>query len=163
MAPIRIQWLRNERLAVATDGLLHQAGAIPYSVVDGELRVLLVTSRDTGRWLIPKGNIDHGLTPSQAAAKEAYEEAGVRGRITTSLPLGFYTYLKNLKSGKTQATTVEVYALLVEQQLKNWPERTQRKLSWFSTRTAAGLVQEQGLARLLLRLKEITAGEVGKR
>jgi 8-oxo-dGTP pyrophosphatase MutT (NUDIX family) len=146
---------------VATDELLHQAGAIPYSVVDGEVRVLLVTSRDTGRWLIPKGNIEHGLIPSQAAEKEAYEEAGVRGRITTALPLGFFTYLKNLKSGKTRATTVEVYALLVEQQLKNWPERTQRKLSWFSTRTAAELVQEQGLARLLLRLEEITACDRG--
>src|SRR5262249_32651877 len=62
--------------------LLHQAGAIPYAIVDGEVRVLLVTSRGSGRWLIPKGNIDPGLTPAEAAAKEAYEEGGIRGRIT---------------------------------------------------------------------------------
>ena len=59
-------------------------------------------SRDTGRWIIPKGNINNRVTPAQAAQKEAYEEAGVKGTITSSIPLGFYTYFKILASGEAQ-------------------------------------------------------------
>jgi len=135
--------------------LLHQAGAIPYAVVDGEVRVLLVTSRGSGRWLIPKGNIDAGLTPAQAAAKEAYEEAGIRGKITTDTPLGFFTSSKTVKSGRERPVTVEVYALLVDRQLKRWPEARQREARWMSASDAARSVKEPGLARLLERLKEI--------
>jgi 8-oxo-dGTP pyrophosphatase MutT (NUDIX family) len=135
--------------------VLHQAGAIPYAVVDGQLRVLLVTSRGSGQWLIPKGNIDSGLTPAQAAAKEAYEEAGVRGEITTDTPIGFFPHFKTLKTGEEQPVTVEVYALVVARQLKRWPEARQRQACWMSADGAAGLVKQPGLSRLLLRLKEI--------
>jgi len=142
-------------------GLLHQAGAIPYAIVDGEVRVLLVTSRGTGRWLIPKGNIDPGLTPAEAAAKEAYEEAGIRGRIATETPLGFFTYFKALKSGEQRPATVEVYALFVRRQLKRWPEGKQRSARWMSADAAARSVKEPGLSRLILRLKEILEPEDG--
>jgi 8-oxo-dGTP pyrophosphatase MutT (NUDIX family) len=142
-------------LVTATDNILRQAGAIAYRIVDGEVRVLLVTSRDTGRWVIPKGYIDAGLTPAQAAAREAYEEAGIKGTITTSMPLGFFTYFKKLGSGERQAATVEVYALRVKKQVKKWPERGERKLSWVSVIEAARSVDEPGLARLLVRLVEI--------
>jgi len=139
---------------------LHQAGAIPYAIIDGELRILLVTARGSGRWLIPKGNIDPGLTPAQAAAKEAYEEAGIRGKITTDTPLGFFTSFKGLKSEeKKKPVTVEVYALLVGRQLKRWPERKQREICWMSADDAANSVKEPGLTQLLLRLKEILESE----
>jgi 8-oxo-dGTP pyrophosphatase MutT (NUDIX family) len=140
-------------------GILHQAGAIPYSVVDGEVQVLLVTSRGSGRWLIPKGNIDPGLTPAQAAAKETYEEAGIRGTIATDTPLGFFTAFKTLKSGEEKPVTVEVYALLVDRQLKRWPEARQREARWMSAIDAARSVREPGLAHLLLRLREIMEAE----
>ena len=142
-------------MAASQSDVLHQAGAIPYSLIEGEVRVLLVTSRGSGRWLIPKGNIDPGLTPAQAAAKETYEEAGIRGRITTDTPLGFFTSFKTLKSGEERPVTVEVYALLVDRQLKRWPEARQREACWMSATDAARSVKEPGLARLLLRLKEI--------
>lgn len=142
-------------MAASGTDLLHQAGAIPYSVIDGEVQVLLITSRGSGRWLIPKGNIDPGLTPAQAAAKEAYEEAGIRGTITTDTPLGFFTSFKSLKSGEEKPVTVEVYALLVDRQLKRWPESKQREACWMSATDAARSVKEPGLTRLLLRLVEI--------
>jgi 8-oxo-dGTP pyrophosphatase MutT (NUDIX family) len=124
-------------------------------VIGGETRVLLLTSRDTGRWVIPKGNIDPGLSPAKAAALEAYEEAGVTGRIGASLPLGFYTYFKKLRLGESQSVSVEVYLLRFQKQFKKWPEKAQRKLWWTSPLEAARSVDEPGLARLFLRLLEI--------
>ena len=113
----------------ATNPILHQAGVIAYRIRDGKVRVLLMTSRDTGRWIIPRGNIKPGVTPCRAAEQEAYEEAGVRGTIISSNPLGMYTYSKKLASGEARAATVEVYLLRVEERLKKWPERSERKLS----------------------------------
>lgn len=137
--------------------VLRQAGAIPYSLVDGQVRVLMVTSRDTGRWLIPKGYIDDGLTPAATAAKEAYEEAGIKGVLESDMPLGFFTYFKKLKSGEDRPASVQVFLLRVEKQCKKWPEMKQRKLAWFSPEEAAQLVKEPGLATLLRRLEEITS------
>ena len=139
----------------APSDVLHQAGAIPYSLINGEVHVLLVTSRGSGRWLIPKGNVDPGLTPAEAAVKETYEEAGIRGKITTDIPLGFFTAFKTLKTGEEKPITVEVYALLVDRQLKRWPEARQREARWMSAIDAAKSVKDPGLARLLIRLKEI--------
>ena len=128
---------------IATSSTLHQ------------VRVLMMTSRDTGRWIIPKGNIDAGVPPCEAAKREAYEEAGVKGAITSPIPIGFYTYFKKLASGEARPTRVEVYLLHVTQQVKNWPERGQRKLRWVSARKAVGLVEEPGLIPLLLRFREL--------
>lgn len=138
----------------ATDQILHQAGVIAYRILDAKVQVLLMTSRDTGRWIIPKGNIDGGVTPSEAAEKEAYEEAGVKGTIAGSIPLGIYTYSKKRRSGDTQAAAVEVYLLRVEKRFKKWPEKGERKLSWLSTKEAVGLVEEPGVIPLLHRLIE---------
>lgn len=138
--------------------VLQQAGAIPYTMMDGELRILLVTSRDTGRWLIPKGYVDKGLTPADAAVKEAYEEAGIKGAVASDLPLGFFTYFKKLKSGEDKPASVQVFLLRVEKQCKKWPEMKQRQCGWFRPEEAAGLVREPGLAMLLLRVDEIAQG-----
>jgi len=113
-----------------------------------------MTSRDTGRWIIPKGNINGRSTPSKAAEKEAYEEAGVKGTITSSIPLGIYTYSKKLESGEARAATVEVYLLRIKERLKKWPEKGERKLSWVSTKKAVGLIEEPGVVPLLHRLME---------
>ena len=138
----------------ATSQILHQAGVIAYRILDGKVQVLLMTSRDTGRWIIPKGNINGRSTPSKAAEKEAYEEAGVRGTITSSIPLGIYTYFKQLGSGEAREAAVEVYLLRIREQLKKWPERGERKLSWVSTKEAVDLVEEPGVIPLLRRLME---------
>src|SRR5262249_10181601 len=135
--------------------VLQQAGAIPISVMDGELRVMLVTSLDTGRWLIPKGHVDPGLTPAAAAAKEAYEEAGIKGEFVSETPLGFYTYFKRLKSGTANPATVEVYLIQVSKQCRKWPEMNRGKFAWFSAAEAAKPGQEPSLARLLMHLDEM--------
>jgi len=138
----------------ATSPILHQAGVIAYCIVDGKVQVLLMTSRDTGRWIIPKGNVNGRSTPSKAAEKEAYEEAGVRGTIASSIPLGIYTYFKKLELGETRPATVEVYLLRIKERLKKWPEKGERKLSWVTTEEAVGLVEERGVVPLLRRLME---------
>jgi 8-oxo-dGTP pyrophosphatase MutT (NUDIX family) len=141
----------------ATNPILHQAGVIAYRIRAGRVEVLLMTSRDTGRWIIPKGNVAAGTTPWKAATKEAYEEAGVKGRIGGSIPLGIFTYFKKLDSGEPRPAAVEVYLLRVDQLLKKWPERRERKLCWVSPETAVGLVEEPGMVPLLRRLMEFEA------
>jgi 8-oxo-dGTP pyrophosphatase MutT (NUDIX family) len=136
------------------DGILRQAGVIPFRVGPHGLEVLLVTSRNTGRWVIPRGNIERGQTARQAAKREAYEEAGVRGTVR-AVPLGVYTYDKLARPGLPLPAEVEVFALLVEKQAKKWPERAQRRSQWFDTISAADLVHEHGLALLILGLNEV--------
>ena|SRR5437870_9861162 len=138
----------------ATSQILHQAGVIAYRILDGKVQVLLMTSRDTGRWIIPKGYVNGSPTPSRAAEKEAYEEAGLRGTITSSKPLGIYTYFKTMGSGETRAASVEVYLLRVTERLKNWPEKGERKLTWVTTKEAVDLVEEPGVVPLLRKLME---------
>ena len=100
----------------ATNQTLHQAGVIAYRVLDDKLQVLLVTSRETGRWVIPRGNIDSGTTPAEAAEKKAYEEAGLKRIIIDPIPLGSYCYFKILASGKKRPATAEVFLSRVQQQ-----------------------------------------------
>lgn len=127
-----------------------QYGALPYRLDDdASIEVLLVTSRETKRWIIPKGWPIKGLKPSEAAAREAYEEAGVRGRIA-GRALGYYVYEKRLEDrGTTVPCQVEVFPLLVKRQSKDWPESKQRMARWFSAAEAAALVDNDQLYNLI--------------
>jgi len=138
--------------------MLTQAGVIPYRIADGQVDVLLVTSRDTGRWVIPKGYVERGMTPQSAACQEAWEEAGVEGEITSTMPLGFVPYLKRLKNGDTCGASIAVFPMLVGKQKKKWQERSERTRTWFPIAEAAKLVGEPALSVLLLRLQEILLG-----
>jgi 8-oxo-dGTP pyrophosphatase MutT (NUDIX family) len=111
--------------------------------------VLLVTSRETKRWIIPKGWPIKGLKPPEAAAREAYEEAGVRGRIA-GRAFGHYVYEKRLEDrGTTVPCQVEVFPLWVKRQSKDWPESKQRTARWFSAAEAAALVDNDQLHKLI--------------
>ena len=138
---------------------LRQAGAIPYRVVDDAVEILLITSRDTGRWVIPKGYVDDGLTPSDAAIKEGFEEAGVVGDLVGETPLGFVHYPKTLKDGSIQTACIEIFPVLVRKLRKKWPEKGQRILAWFPAEDAAKMVREPELAALFLQLQESHARE----
>jgi 8-oxo-dGTP pyrophosphatase MutT (NUDIX family) len=129
--------------------------------LNGNVRVLLMTSRDTGRWIIPKGNIGAGETADQAAAKEAYEEAGIKGTIAHMI--GTYAYVKKLAAEEDRDAEVDVYLLRVTKQLKKWPEKRERKLSWLSIEKAVRLVEEPGVIPLLRRLTEIEQELAGPR
>jgi 8-oxo-dGTP pyrophosphatase MutT (NUDIX family) len=133
---------------------LAQAGVIAYRIHRGEVQVLLMTSRDTGRWIIPKGNVKPGSSPAKTAAQEAFEEAGIKGIIVSSTPLGMYTYFKKLGSGEVRTAAVEVFLLQVNKQLKKWPEKGERKLAWVSAKKAVELVEEPGVVPLLHGLTE---------
>lgn len=125
-----------------------QYAALPYRLEGGRLRVLLITSRDTRRWIIPKGWPVNGLKPQEAAAVEAAEEAGILGEVD-STPLGSYRYLKRLKDDQVIAVQVIVFPFLVETQVEDWKEQDQRTLEWFPYRRAASLVAEPSLRRLI--------------
>src|ERR1700749_1202 len=93
--------------------------------------VLLVTSRQTGRWIIPKGWPIKRKAPYAAAAQEALEEAGVVGRVRRR-SIGSYQYEKRLKNGEAILFKVHVFPLEVERQESTWPEKGERKVKWFS-------------------------------
>jgi hypothetical protein len=101
---------------------LIQYGALPYREGRSGLEVLLVTSRETRRWIIPKGWPQSGLPPHRAAANEAFEEAGVVGKIGKKT-IGSYWYDKTLESGAAVRCKVRVFPLRVTRQLKKWPEK----------------------------------------
>jgi 8-oxo-dGTP pyrophosphatase MutT (NUDIX family) len=127
---------------------LKQVGALCVCVTDDEKPlILLVTSRDTGRWVIPKGWPAKRLKAYEAAAREAVEEAGVSGKIGQK-PIGSYQYYRPHQSGD-QLHTVSVYVMAVRSALDRWPEADQRERAWFSISTAARRVAEPELRRLI--------------
>jgi len=129
-----------------------QVAAIPMQwTKDGKLRILMITSRDTGRWVLPKGWTMDGKKPWRAAEIEALEEAGVTGYISREA-LGDYGYDKRLPDGSAIPCTVRVYPMIIEKVKRDWKERKQRKRHWFSLHGAAEAVAEPGLTDLLQRL-----------
>ncbi len=127
-----------------------QVAALPVRLgVDG-WQVMLISSRETQRWIVPKGWPMKGRKDHEAARREALEEAGVSGRIRKH-PLGAYTYDKRLIEG-TQPCRVMVYLLEVDKELPSWREKGQRQRQWFSLESAADLISEPGLARLMRSL-----------
>jgi len=125
-----------------------QVGALPFRrTPSGEIEVLLITSRETGRFIIPKGWPMKRLSDPDAAAREAYEEAGVIGKIQRR-PFGDYLYWKRL-ARSFELLMVDVYALEVRKQRPDWPEKGSRKSGWVSVADAATLVDEPGLVALL--------------
>lgn len=129
----------------------HQVAALPVRRPGGGgLEVLLVTSRDTGRWVVPKGWPWRKVADHEAAAGEAWEEAGVRGRISSEV-IGTFTYLKR-RNSKSHLVSVSVFVLEVVEEAGDWPEIKQRRRQWFAPDEAAGLVDEPDLKQLLQSL-----------
>ncbi|WP_254603155.1 NUDIX hydrolase [Sphingomonas bacterium] len=111
-------------------------------------RVLLITSRETGRWVVPKGNPMKGFAPHEAAAQEAFEEAGLSG-IADPSPIGDFRYVKRRGARRDRELSVTVFPLAVTAQAEDWPERLQRKTRWFLPTDASAAVEEPGLKRLI--------------
>jgi 8-oxo-dGTP pyrophosphatase MutT (NUDIX family) len=133
---------------------LKQVGALCVcGADDGALRVLLVTSRETGRWVIPKGWLAKGLREHKSAAREAMEEAGVSGRIWTE-PIGSYRYFKR-DDKADQLLGVSVFLLAVNKQKNHWPEQEQRRRAWFSVEVAARRVAEPELRALIRSISKL--------
>ena len=134
--------------------IIQQIAALPYIIdSDGHARVMLITSRDTGRWVIPKGNPIVGLASHEAAAQEAYEEAGIRG-IPCPTAVGEFGYRKRRRTGRYRDMIVTVFPLAFVEQLDDWPERHQRDTRWFTLDRAAEAVNEPGLKALIAAFRE---------
>ena len=134
-----------------------QSAALAYRIKKGKLRFLLVTTTNRKRWVPPKGMVDRGLTASQSAAKEAYEEAGVVGKIEKK-PIGAYVYQK-----WGADCDVKVYLLRVKDVLDKFPERHVRQREWMSPRVAAALVKEPELRRIIRRATKQLKAEAKKK
>jgi 8-oxo-dGTP pyrophosphatase MutT (NUDIX family) len=129
------------------DDRARQVAALPWRNRDG-LEILLITSRETRRWVIPKGWPIGGLDGRGSAAREAFEEAGIEGR-TSPGAIGTFSYDKRRANGSLVATEVSVFALEVIVQHDEWPEQGQRQCQWFSADEAATKVGEPELAKLI--------------
>lgn len=127
-----------------------QVAALCWRMKKGTREVLLITSRETRRWVIPKGWPMEDLKDFNAAKTEAFEEAGVKGRVSRT-PLGRFSYDKIKRQGATRVA-VTVYSLEIDDLLKSWPERLERRRQWFSCAEAADRVHETGLKAIILSL-----------
>ncbi|GEP05451.1 NUDIX hydrolase [Methylobacterium oxalidis] len=136
-----------------------QVAALPFRLgAEGQPEFLLVTSRETKRWIIPKGWPMPDRKDHRAAEREAYEEAGLKGRVGKKA-LGQYRYEKRMGDGSTVACAVKVFPLRVEDERRRWPERKQRRRRWYAPEDAAALVAESDLQELLLAFGARTAKE----
>lgn len=130
------------------DDVRTQVGAICWRKAKGVVDVLLITSRETGRWVIPKGWPVKGLNASGSAEREAWEEAGVAGKISKTC-LGVFSYQKVLDQDRFLPCVVAIYGLQVEKLSRRYPEQSQRQRKWFAASDAALLVAEPELRALL--------------
>ena len=128
-----------------------QVAALPLRLTkDGELEILLVTSRDTGRWIIPKGWTSKRIKDCKAAAREARQEAGVKGKVLRDA-IGTYRYIKR-ELGNGALIEVRVFLLKVSKRCKRWPEERERRRAWFDLKIAASKVSDPELSTLIATL-----------
>jgi 8-oxo-dGTP pyrophosphatase MutT (NUDIX family) len=127
----------------------YQYACLPFRVEDGHPLVMMITSRETRRWILPKGQPETGRHPWEVAAQEAYEEAGLVGSVSTKA-VAAYDSVKRMRSGEDLPCTVRVFLFAVEQELDDWPERAERERRWMSPGEAALAASEAPLAQLLL-------------
>jgi predicted phosphate transport protein (TIGR00153 family) len=147
---------------------MRQIAVLPYRTdspaVDATIRILLITSRGKGRWVVPKGKPISGLPPHAAAAREAEEEAGVLGAACPTA-LGSYRFRKRRSSGASVWTDVLVFPFAVTEELESWNEQYERERRWFTLADAAEAVDEPDLRALIRSFgaKEFRAAAQGRK
>ena len=127
-----------------------QFAALCYRVVKDKLEILMITSRDTGRWLVPKGWPIEGKTPEDCALTEAWEEAGVRGKVTGGC-LGMFSYHKDVSPDESLPCAAMVYPVKVKSLEDRYPEASERRRKWMRPKKAAARVEEPELAEIIRR------------
>jgi 8-oxo-dGTP pyrophosphatase MutT (NUDIX family) len=126
---------------------------------DGSLEVLLITSRETRRWVVPRGNPIRGKTPPESAAQEAFEEAGIVGAVDPEA-IGRYRYEKRRRLRGAVPAVVHVFRMSVAEELDDWPEKNERARRWFAPGDAAAAVAETELAEMIRGLDSGPTPEV---
>lgn len=127
-----------------------QAAALPWKVEKGGIEIMLITSRDTGRWVLPKGWPEGREQLYETAVREAGEEAGLRGSVSEA-HFGSYFYGKVLTTGMEQRCEVLVFPIEVTKVASDWPEKSERTRKWFAPAEAARSVAEEDLGELITR------------
>ncbi|SFK76524.1 8-oxo-dGTP pyrophosphatase MutT, NUDIX family [Mesorhizobium albiziae] len=127
-----------------------QVAALPWRKTPTGVEVMLITSRDTGRWVLPKGWPEGSEQLFDTAAREAAEEAGIGGAIAR-FEIGSYFYSKVLSSGMERRCEVLVFPLEVDEVATAWPEKKQRDRKWFAPADAVSRVKEADLGELIAR------------
>ena len=136
-----------------------QVAALPYRVNgSGDLEILLLTSRQTRRFILPKGWLKKGLSESKTAAEEAFEEAGAKGQVEKK-PIGIYSYWKR-HARSFERIRVNVYPMKVTAQKSRWPERNERRAAWLPVEDAATLIDEPELVAFLRTLELDASGQL---
>ncbi len=120
-----------------------QSAVIPFQKSEDGVQIMLITSRRKKRWIIPKGVIEPEMSPAESAAKEAFEEAGIRGRVFSE-PIGEYQYQK---WGGT--CTVKVFSFEISEILDEWEESEFRERKFMSVKEACDAVNEQELKQII--------------
>lgn len=126
-----------------------QFAALCYDADGPEKRIILITSRGTGRWILPKGWPIEGLDSPGAALQEAWEEAGVREGLPSQEPVGSYGYDKGLPGDWSIPVTTMVYPVHVEKLSETYPEAHERQRKWVTPAEAADMVNEPELKDIL--------------
>lgn len=129
-----------------------QVAALCYRETAGRTEVLLITSRDTGRWILPKGWLIDGLDGPQSALQEAWEEAGVKDGDLTTDPVGSFDYDKRQEGGYDIPVEAKVYKVRANTLADEFPEADERTRKWVSPSDAANMVQEPGLQEILRQM-----------
>ncbi|MCW2286367.1 8-oxo-dGTP pyrophosphatase MutT (NUDIX family) [Rhodoblastus acidophilus] len=143
--------------AVVDGAPARQVAALPWRLTE-RLEVMLVSSRETRRWIIPKGWLMAGRGASTAAAIEALEEAGLLGAID-EVPFGQFTYVKKMSRGESRPCEVDVFPLRVTRQRADWPEKDQRETRWFPAEEAGTIVSDPELGALIARFAAARRGD----
>ncbi|WP_170473569.1 NUDIX hydrolase [Ruegeria arenilitoris] len=133
---------------VANLPVFEQSAALCYRFTKGKPEILLITTRRSGKWIIPKGWPTKGLTSGQSAALEAWEEAGVSG-MCANAPLGQFSYVKTRSGVGPAQFVVDVFPLHVRRLSAKYPENDVRRRKWYSPKKASHRVILPGLAVLL--------------
>ncbi|PYE36237.1 8-oxo-dGTP pyrophosphatase MutT (NUDIX family) [Rhizobium sp. PP-F2F-G38] len=142
VSEVRLMFRRPERMQFAALCYrFRKKSAVP--------EMLLITSRDTGRWVIPKGWPMEGKASHEVAAREAWEEAGVKGEPSSD-SIGSFIYEKGMNNGLKITCRVHVYPVVVFDMAKRFPEKGSRTLEWVTFTEAAGRVAEPSLRALIL-------------
>jgi 8-oxo-dGTP pyrophosphatase MutT (NUDIX family) len=147
----KVCWMK-----VVPKGLNVQYAVLPWRKAGNAVEILLITTLNTHRWIVPKGWPLDGKTPSATAAQEAMEEAGISGEIATT-PLGSFHYNKLRKNGDTVSCKVDVFPMKVSRQRRSWDDKKIREVRWYSVDEALARVSEPGLRRLISKFAGVAA------
>jgi 8-oxo-dGTP pyrophosphatase MutT (NUDIX family) len=141
----------------ATEEPKLQFAVLPWRRTD-RLEIMLVSSRETGRWVLPKGWPMKGIKPHKTAAREALEEAGILGKVAKT-SLGGYSYTKRLENESVQVCRVQVFAFEVERERNSWLEKHERTRRWFAAPDAAEAVEELELREAIRKFEMFFVAE----